>query len=230
LPKKRGKAREPQQSSGSQLENFLRYPQNAKAFESWLGEELQPRKVVDGMKKLTMVVVIVCVALVADVAAQQAPPDLILTNGKIFTSNSSRPYVQALAIQGERITSVGTAEQMKEFAGPTTRIIDLGGRTVIAGINDAHNHLSIAPQNRVDVHFKSFDPSWSEARQVLAATLQTAPEGAFIYVDIGPTIFHDLSIDRTSLDKLSRTPSWRSDSRKTGNLGSASKSWTSRDR
>jgi predicted amidohydrolase YtcJ len=131
-------------------------------------------------------------------------PDLILVNGKMFTSNAAQPYVQALAIRGERITAVGTAEQMKEFAGPTTRIIDLGGRTVIAGINDAHNHLSIAPQNRVDVHFKSFDPSWSEARQVLAATLQTAPEAAFIYGDIGPTIFHDLSIDRTSLDKLSR--------------------------
>jgi predicted amidohydrolase YtcJ len=186
------------------LENFLRYPLNAKAFEGWLGEELRPRKVVDAMKKLTMIVVIVCVALVADVAAQQASPDLILTNGKIFTSNRSRPYVQALAIQGEHITSVGTAEQIQQLAGRRTKIFDLGGRTVIPGINDAHNHLFIAPQNSVDVDFKSFDPSWADAKKLLAAALEKAPKGAFIYGDIGPTIFHDVSVDRAALDELSR--------------------------
>jgi hypothetical protein len=167
-------------------------------------ERIATQKGGNGMKKLTVGVVIICVTLIADVVAQQASPDLILTNGKIFTSNVAQPYVQALAIRGERITAVGSAEQMQQLAGPTTKIIDLGGRTVIPGINDAHNHLSIAPQNRVDVHFKNLDPSWSEARQVLANTLETAPKGAFVFGDIGPTIFHDVSVDRTALDKLSR--------------------------
>jgi hypothetical protein len=130
-------------------------------------------------------------------------PDLILTNGKIFTSNAAQPYVQALAIRGERIMAVGTAEQMKELAGPTTRIIDLGGRTVIAGINDAHIHLFIAPQNSVDVDFKNFDPSWADAKKLLAAALEKAPKGAFIYGDIGPTIFTTfLSIARRSTSFL----------------------------
>ena len=155
------------------------------------------------MRKLTVGVVITCVMLIADVAAQQASPDLILTNGKIFTSTAAQPYVQALAIRGERITAVGTAEQIQQLAKPTTKIIDLGGRTVIPGINDAHNHLSIAPQSRVDVHFKSLDPSWPEARQVLAAASEKAPQGVFIYGDIGPTIFHDVSVDRAALDKVS---------------------------
>lgn len=38
--------RKPQQSSGSQLENFLGHPQNSKAFERWSGEELQPKATV----------------------------------------------------------------------------------------------------------------------------------------------------------------------------------------
>ena len=105
----------------------------------------------------------------------QAPaPDLVLVNGKIFTSNTRQPYVQALAIQGDRIAAVGTNEEMKRLAGKDTRIIDLGGRTVIPGINDAHKHLFIVPQNSVEVDFKSFDPSWTDAKRLLAAALANA--------------------------------------------------------
>ena len=40
-----------------------------------------------------------------------APPDLILFNGKIFTANSRQPYVEALAIRGDRIVATGSAER-----------------------------------------------------------------------------------------------------------------------
>jgi hypothetical protein len=43
---------------------------------------------------------------------QQPPPDLILFNGKVFTSNVSQPYAEALAIRGERIVAVGTSKEM----------------------------------------------------------------------------------------------------------------------
>jgi hypothetical protein len=39
--------------------------------------------------------------------AQEAAPDLILVNGKIFTSVAAHPYVQALASGGERIVAAG---------------------------------------------------------------------------------------------------------------------------
>lgn len=135
----------------------------------------------------------------------QAPaPDLILVNGKIFTSDTTPPYAQAIAIQGERIAAIGTSEEMKRLAGKDTRIIDLGGRTVIPGINDAHKHLFIAPQNSLEVDFKSFDPSWADAKRLLTAAVANAPKASFIYGDIGPTIFHDVTVDRTALDELSR--------------------------
>jgi predicted amidohydrolase YtcJ len=131
-------------------------------------------------------------------------PDLILINGKIFTSNTSRPYVQALAITGDRIAAVGTTDEIKRLATSSTKTVDLGGRTVIPGINDAHNHLFFEPQNSIDVDFKSFDPSWADAKQLLAAAIAKAPKGALISGTIGPAIFHDLSVDRSALDELSR--------------------------
>jgi hypothetical protein len=44
--------------------------------------------------------------------AQQSAPDLVMSNGKIFTSNSSLPYVEALAIRGERIVAVGASKEI----------------------------------------------------------------------------------------------------------------------
>src|ERR1700677_151493 len=76
---------------------------------------------------------------------QQTAPDLVLLNGKIFTSDAAHPYVQALAIRGERIAATGDSAKIKALVGPHTKQIDLGGRTVVSGINDAHNHLGIAP-------------------------------------------------------------------------------------
>ena len=51
---------------------------------------------------------------------QQPVPDLILLNGKVFTSNASHPYVEALAVRGERITAVGSSKEIAALAGKDT--------------------------------------------------------------------------------------------------------------
>src|SRR5262249_31017269 len=80
--------------------------------------------------------------LTAFSSGQQSPADVILVNGKIFTSDSAHPYVEALAIRGERIVGTGSTETVRMLAGPQTKRIDLGGRAVISGINDAHHPYS----------------------------------------------------------------------------------------
>ena len=135
--------------------------------------------------------------------SQQAAPDLVLFNGKIFTSDAAHPYVQALAIRGERITAAGDSAKIRALAGPDTKQVDLGGRTVIPGINDAHNHLSISPpSNRIDLQFKNPDPDWPEVKAAIAATVLKAPKGALIQGEIGLKVFHDLAANRDSLDQL----------------------------
>ena len=53
--------------------------------------------------------------------SQQAAPDLVLLNGKIFTSDAAHPYVQALAIRGERITAIGDSAKIRALVGPHTK-------------------------------------------------------------------------------------------------------------
>ncbi|HSG65958.1 MAG TPA: amidohydrolase family protein [Gammaproteobacteria bacterium] len=76
----------------------------------------------------------------APALAQQAP-DLLLLNGKIVTVDEQFSIRQAVAIRGERIVAVGDSERLRASAGPATRIVDLGGRTVIPGLIDNHNHV-----------------------------------------------------------------------------------------
>jgi predicted amidohydrolase YtcJ len=135
-------------------------------------------------------------------AAQEPAPDMVFFRGKIFTSASATPYVQALAIRGERIVATGDSGTIKALAGPGTKQIDLGGRTVIPGINDAHQHIGVYPAGTVFLDLKTQDPSWSELKEAIIEATAKAPNGSLIYTTIGPAVFHDPSIARDALDRL----------------------------
>jgi predicted amidohydrolase YtcJ len=153
-----------------------------------------------GSIKTCIAVIFLVLSRAAD--CQQAAPDLVLLNGKIFTSDAAHPYVQALAVRGERITATGDSAKIRALVGPHTKEIDLGGRTVIPGINDAHNHLGIAPPNHIDLELNGPDPAWPEMKAAIAAAVLKAPKGAFINGTIAWKILRDLAVDRDTLDQV----------------------------
>src|SRR5437867_13103644 len=63
--------------------------------------------------------------------------DLILTNGKIFTSDTTQLYVEALAINAGRITASGTTGAIEKLATKNTKHINLKGMLVATRCNDA---------------------------------------------------------------------------------------------
>jgi predicted amidohydrolase YtcJ len=68
-------------------------------------------------------------------------PDLILLHGRIFTLDADSSIAQAMAVKDGRIVAVGSDAEIETLAGPNTRRLALGGRVVIPGIFDSHNHL-----------------------------------------------------------------------------------------
>jgi predicted amidohydrolase YtcJ len=79
-------------------------------------------------------------------AGPQAPAaaggsDLLLTHGHIYTGAKASPWAEAVAVTGSRIDAVGTDAALAARRGPSTRVIDLHGRTVIPGIVDGHIHV-----------------------------------------------------------------------------------------
>jgi len=79
-------------------------------------------------------------ALAASLTAQAQPADLIVTNAKVVTLDTRAPQAQALAARDGRLLAVGDAATVQRLAGPGTRSVDAGGRTVIPGLIDSHMH------------------------------------------------------------------------------------------
>src|SRR5713226_5885096 len=79
-------------------------------------------------------------ALEALPGAQTPAPELIFVNAKIYTVDPMFSVAEAAAIANGRFAAVGSTAQVRRLAGPGTRIIDLGGKTVIPGLSDNHLH------------------------------------------------------------------------------------------
>jgi hypothetical protein len=82
---------------------------------------------------------VVALALSSRTAAAQSV-DSVLFNGKVLTVDADFSMREALAIAHGKVFATGTSADMKKLADGRTRLIDLGGRTVIPGLTDGHIH------------------------------------------------------------------------------------------
>ena len=94
------------------------------------------------LAKRVLVIAAVLGLMVAGFAgrAEAAEPDVVYFNGKIVTLDAAGPTAGAVAVQGGKVLKVGSADEIKKLAGPSTRLVDLGGKTVVPGLIDAHCH------------------------------------------------------------------------------------------
>jgi predicted amidohydrolase YtcJ len=74
-------------------------------------------------------------------AAAQTSVDTVLVHGKIWTENEKQPEAEALAIADGKIVAVGDSAKILKLAVPRTKVIELHGRRVVPGFNDAHVHF-----------------------------------------------------------------------------------------
>jgi predicted amidohydrolase YtcJ len=112
--------------------------------------------------------------------AQKPKADLIFTHGNIYTgvvdpatSLGAGKRAESLAIRGDRILAVGMPDDVMKWKGPDTKVVDLGGRFVMPGFNDAHMHLASAGQEKMNVNLvgvKTLD----EFRERLRAKCEAA--------------------------------------------------------
>jgi imidazolonepropionase-like amidohydrolase len=106
------------------------------------------------------------------VAPEATVPDLILTNGRIHTMDARNAIVESVAIRRGRFQVVGGRLPAR---GNGTRVINLRGRTVIAGIIDAHNHFvnEVAGYEKVHAEFPIADVRWVIAHVPAATRLSS---------------------------------------------------------
>jgi predicted amidohydrolase YtcJ len=129
--------------------------------------------------RLTVLAAAICVLLGEQAAAQ--PPDLILHHGKIVTVDPAFSVAEAIAVRGERIVAVGKNDEVMATKGDATKLVDLGGKTVLPGLIDSHVHPSGAAMHEFDHPI----PEMETIADVLAYIKSRAaalPEGSWISV------------------------------------------------
>jgi predicted amidohydrolase YtcJ len=116
--------------------------------------------------------------------AQQTPvADAIFVNGHILTMDDTSKVVQAVAVQDGKILATGDSDEISKLADDSTKVVDLGGKTVMPGIVDSHSHASLLMKVRndyVDVHF-STTPDIPAVKKALADRAKETPEGVWIF-------------------------------------------------
>jgi predicted amidohydrolase YtcJ len=119
--------------------------------------------------------------ILQSVSFATAQVDMIAVNGKIWTENPAQPEAQAFAVSGHRFLAVGSNAEIRQLAGHETRVIDLMGRRVTPGFNDAHVHFFWGGQSLATVQLHDVDSRAAFVERI-AAFAKTRPPGEWIVV------------------------------------------------
>jgi predicted amidohydrolase YtcJ len=120
-------------------------------------------------------------AMCASAARGQSPlsADLIVTGARIYTVDPAHPMAEALAVRGSRLVFVGSASEAQVLRGPSTRVVDVHGSTVIPGMVDAHAHLLDVGQTLRQVDL-SGAATYDEVIARVAERARVTPPGTWI--------------------------------------------------
>jgi predicted amidohydrolase YtcJ len=105
--------------------------------------------------------------------------DILLVNGKYFSPENGSPRRGGLAVAGERIVARGPDRALAELRGPATQVIDLGGRLVTPGFNDAHIHFSEGGLSLLEVDCRGARSAEELAERAAARAAERGP-GAWV--------------------------------------------------
>ena len=132
---------------------------------------------------------------------QAQAPDLILINGRVFTGPPNQALTEALAITGQRISATGASSSISRLAGAATQVIDLQGRLVIPGLNDAHIHF-IPEFVGKKLDFGSNNPGCEEVLRAIKAAVAGAKPQEVITGVFGPSAFFSPGCSPAQLDAI----------------------------
>lgn len=109
--------------------------------------------------------------------------DLVFLNGRIYTVNASAPWAEAVAIRHGSFVAVGVNDEVADFIGPHTQVVDLAGRFAMPGIYDMHTHpdLALAPGYSGYLDVGVSDPTPEQVRQAILDYAAEHPGDAWVY-------------------------------------------------
>lgn len=126
-----------------------------------------------------LVALVFTVALLGGTPLEAQEADLLFTGGRIWTGDDDRPWVEAIAVRGNRIVAVGSDADLAGLRGEDTRVVELNGRFVTPGFIDNHTHFNRAGELLLGINLLEV----SDAEGLVEAVRETVtrlPQGGWM--------------------------------------------------
>lgn len=131
-------------------------------------------------------------------------PDLIVRNGKVATMDARCSFAQAVAVTDGRFSAVGDDHEIMKLRGDRTEVIDVGGRTVIPGLNDSHMHPIRGGLNyNMELRWDGV-PSLTDALRMLRDQARRTPPPQWVRVVGGWSEFQFAERRMPTLNQINR--------------------------
>lgn len=108
-------------------------------------------------------------------------PDTVVFNAQVLTVDRAFSVAQALAIKGDRVVAVGSNHRVLGMAGPDTRRLDVGRRTVVPGFVDTHAHLDREGLRRAYPDLQACR-SIADVQEVVRRSAAHVPPGEWVVI------------------------------------------------
>jgi predicted amidohydrolase YtcJ len=102
---------------------------------------------------------------------------LVLRNARIYTLDRSRPRAEVIIVEGGRIAAVGSAS-LADQVNSRAEVHDVGGRTILPGLTDAHIHLQHYALGLQKVNCET--PTLATCLEAVAARVRATPPGEWV--------------------------------------------------
>lgn len=112
-------------------------------------------------------------------AADAAAADMVLRGGKVFLADSAGTVTRAIALRDGEVIAVGGDAEISALVGPATEVVELAGRLVTPGFNDAHVHFASGGASLLAVDLLG-TTSLAEIERRVAEAAATAAPGEWI--------------------------------------------------
>ncbi len=76
----------------------------------------------------------------SEILPEELSPDLILHNCRIYTADGNDTIAEAIAVKNSRVQMIGTNSEILRLKGKYTKVMNLGGKLVLPGFIDSHEH------------------------------------------------------------------------------------------
>ena len=112
-------------------------------------------------------------------AAESVSPDTVYLNANVYTVDPAKPWAEAFAIRDGRFQEIGSQDVLEGMVGADTEVVDLGGRFVMPGVQDAHIHTQMAAEFALNL---AIDPEqgWEAIAEQIRAYAADHPDRQWI--------------------------------------------------